>query len=312
MKLGLCLPQLGPHASLDAVRGFAASAESLGFDSLWVQEHLFYPQPALGYAGATGVPWPEAYAQLLSPLELLSFVAGMTSRIRLGTSILVTAYHRPLALAKQVSTLDQLSDGRLLLGLGLGWCEGEYRLMDTPFAARGARSRDFIRALKCCLGPDPVEYRGAFFDIPPCLTSPKPVRGSLPLISGFWSEAGLRRTAEHCDAWMPAGLDIADAVAGIRAINGMARDDYGRGPLDLVYRVFSSPALPGIGDVAAGPLTPNWRGSVDSMRGKVEEAAAAGVSELIIDTSFFAENPGVQGWIAQPEFFAPLLESAHD
>jgi probable F420-dependent oxidoreductase len=310
MKIGLCLPQLGPHASLDAVRGFAESAELLGFDSLWVQEHLFYPQPAVGYAGAPGVPWPEAYAQLLSPLELLSFVAGITGRIRLGTSILVTAYHRPLALAKQASTLDVLSGGRLLLGLGLGWCEQEYQLMDTPFAARGPRSRDFIQALKNCLGPDPVEYKGAFFDIPACRTSPKPVNGSLPLISGFWSEAGMRRTAEHCDAWMPAGMNISVAAAGMKAINGMARDDFGRGPLDLVYRVFSSPALAGVAEVAATPLSPNWLGSVDSMRGKVEEAVAAGVSELIIDTSFFTENPGVNGWIAQPEFFAPLLEVA--
>ncbi|MCZ6830377.1 MAG: TIGR03619 family F420-dependent LLM class oxidoreductase [Gammaproteobacteria bacterium] len=308
MKIGLCLPQLGPFATLDAVRGFAGSAESLGFDSLWVQEHLFYPQPAEGYAGAPGVPWPEAYAQLLSPLELLSFVAGITGHIRLGTSILVTAYHRPLALAKQVATLDVLSGGRFQLGLGLGWCEPEYQLMDTPFTARGPRSRDFIRALQCCLGPDPVEYRGVFFDIPACLTSPKPVNGSLPLIGGFWSEAGLRRTAEYCDAWMPAGMSVSEAAVGIKAINGMARDDFCRAPLDLVYRVFSSPQLAGIAATAPGPLSPNWQGSVDSMRDKVEEAAAAGVSELIIDTSFFAENPGVAGWLAQPEFFAPLLE----
>ena len=310
MKIGLCLPQLGPHASLEAVRGFAGSAETLGFDSLWVQEHLFYPQPAQGYSGAPGVPWPEAYAQLLSPMELLSFVAGFTTRIRLGTSVLVSAYHRPLTLAKQAATLDVLSGGRFLLGLGLGWCEPEFQLMDTPFTARGPRSRDFIQALKCCLGPDPVEYHGAFFDVPACRTSPKPVGGSLSLIGGFWSQAGMRRTAEHCDAWMPAGMNVGEAVAGIKAINGMARDDFSRGPLKLVYRVFSSPQLVGVADISVGPLSPNWQGSVDSMRDRVAEAVAAGVSELIIDTSFFAENPGADGWVAQPEFFAPLLEVA--
>lgn len=310
MKLGLCLPQLGPFAGQDAVRGFAESAEALGFHSLWVQEHLFYPQPADGYAGAPGMPWPEAYAELLSPLELLAFVAGITGHITLGTSILVTAYHRPLALAKQAATLDVLSGGRFRLGLGLGWCEQEYQLMDTPFAARGPRSRDFIRALLCCLGPDPVSYNGAFFDIPPCRTSPKPVHGSLGLISGFWSEAGLRRTAEHCDAWMPSGMGLAEAVAGINAINGMARDDYGRAPLDLIYRVFAAPELAGVDAIAPAPLAPTWTGSVDNMCSGVERAAAAGVSELIIDTSFFAENPGVAGWLAQPEFFAPLLEVA--
>jgi probable F420-dependent oxidoreductase len=308
MKIGLCLPQLGPHTSMEAVRGFAESAEALGFHSLWVQEHLIFPEPAVGYAGAPGLPWPEAYAELLSPMELLSFVAGVTSRICLGTSILVTAYHRPLALAKQAATLDRLSGGRFRLGLGLGWCEAEYALMDTPFTARGPRSRDFIAALKRCLGPDPVEYHGPFFDIPPCRTSPKPASGSLPLISGFWSEAGLRRTAEHCDSWMPAGMDLATAVAGINAINGMARDEFNRGPLDLIYRVFSSPGLPGVKHISPGQLSPNWEGSIDGMRGKVAELAAAGVSELIIDTSFFAENPGPQGWIAQPEFFAPLLD----
>ena len=156
MKIGLCLPQLGPHTSATVVRDFATQSETLGFDSLWVQEHLFYPQPALGYAGSEDIPWPQPYAQLLAPLELLSFVAGVTHTIGLGTSILVTAYHRPLMLAKQAATLDVLSGGRLQLGLGLGWSEQEYALMDTPFTARGPRSRDFIRALQACLGPDPV------------------------------------------------------------------------------------------------------------------------------------------------------------
>jgi probable F420-dependent oxidoreductase len=311
MKIGLCLPQLGPHTSSSVVSGFAVQAEALGFDSLWVQEHLFYPQPAVGYAGSRDIPWPQPYAQLLAPLELLSFVAGATTSIGLGTSILVTAYHRPLALAKQAATIDVLSGGRLQLGLGLGWSQQEYALMDTPFSSRGPRSRDFIRALQTCLGPDPVSYEGPFFSIPECLTSPKPVAGGIPLISGFWSEAGLRRTAEYCDAWMPAGLDLDAAVGGLRAINNMAQSEFGRSPLQLIYRVFCSPQLPGLAPVNPGPLQPDWCGSIDELSQRVEQARLAGVAELIIDTSFFTDNPGPEGWLAQPDFFAPLLSVAH-
>ena len=150
MKIGLCLPQLNQHADRTAVSGFARNAEAAGFDSLWVQDHFMVPEnPQVGYAGGPPeLKMPDPYRCMLSPLETLAFVAAITERAQIGTSILVTAYYRPLMLAKRLASIDVLSGGRLVAGLGLGWSKDEYDQMDTPFARRGARMTDFIRALK--------------------------------------------------------------------------------------------------------------------------------------------------------------------
>ena len=128
MKIGFNMPQLTAFASRRAVHEFAVRADQLGYDSLWAQDHLLYPkhptqshpihQVVLGPDKL--VPWPEAYESLLAPLESLAYVAGITRHIRVGTSVLVFGYHRPVALAKQIATIDLLSDGRFDLGIGLG------------------------------------------------------------------------------------------------------------------------------------------------------------------------------------------------
>ena len=119
MRIGLKLPQLGGHTDRGAVREFCQSAEDLGFDSLWVQEHLFFPlQPLSGYLGIPDLPMAEEYRSTLSALEPLSMAAAWTNRVRLGTHLLVVGNHHPLQLAQRVATLDLLSGGRIDLGLG--------------------------------------------------------------------------------------------------------------------------------------------------------------------------------------------------
>ena len=126
MKVGFNMPQLTKFASQKAVYEFATIADKMGYDSLWVQDHFLYPEdPIQSHPVHTRsnpgevVQWPEAYASMLAPLEALAYVAGITKNIRLGTSILVFGYHRPVTLAKQVATIDVLSNGRFDLGLGL-------------------------------------------------------------------------------------------------------------------------------------------------------------------------------------------------
>ena len=171
MKVGICVPALGPHVDRRAVHDFTIRAEAAGFDSLWVQEHFMWRNvPQTGYAGIPGVPMPKPYQSLLQPLELLSYCAAITEKVELGTSILVTAYHRPLNLARRMATLDVLSGGRALCGLGLGWMAEEYAHMDTPFEKRGPRMTDFVRALKAAWLPDPVQYQG----------STSPTRNAIP------------------------------------------------------------------------------------------------------------------------------------
>lgn len=320
MKIGLCLPQLNQHADRTAVSGFAKNAEAAGFDSLWVQDHFMVPEdPQVGYAGGpTELKMPDPYRCMLSPLETLAFVAAITERAQIGTSILVTAYYRPLMLAKRLASIDILSGGRLVAGLGLGWSKDEYDQMDTPFARRGARMTDFIRALKACWLPDPVEYRGEFFEVPRCDSSPKPLQRNAAgepqveiAIGGGGNAAGQRRIAELGDAWNPAGAPPEMVMAGLAALNELAKE-YGREPLGNYMRVFANPTMPGIEPWHGGFFGPmSWSGTAEEMRPRVEEAREAGIGHVIIETGFWEPCPSPQNWVDQVEFFAPLVDAAH-
>ena len=206
VHIGLTLPQLGGHVTRDGLRGFCEQAEELGYGSLWVQEHLFYPHhPVSGYSARPGLAVPEAYRSVLGALETLTAAAAWTTRPILGTSILVAGLHRPVALAQQLSTIDVLSDGRLVAGFSVGWSDEEHQVMDVNPRTRGARCDELIDALLACWGPDPVEFSGRFFTIPTSDVRPKPLQQPRPrLLSGMRSPAGLRRTAEKFDIWNPA------------------------------------------------------------------------------------------------------------
>ena len=211
MRIGLSLPQLGGHVDRDVVRGFAERAEELGFGSLYVQQHLFYPlNPASGYSARPGLAVPEPYRSILQPMELLAAVAAWTSSIRIGTSILVAGYHRPVDLAQRISTLDILSGG--------------------------------FDALLACWGPDPVTYEGEFFSIPASDVRPKPVqRPHPPLMSGMRSEAGLRRTAEKFDIWNPASGTLEQHLATMQTLADMR--PAGMAPLLMVWNLFTDPPV---------------------------------------------------------------------
>ena len=206
MEIGLCLPQLGGHVSRDGLRAFCERAEELGYGGLWVQEHIFYPlHPVSGYSARPGLKVPDAYRSTLGALETLTAAAAWTSRLVVGTSILVAGLHRPVALAQQLSTIDVLSQGRLVAGFSVGWSDEEHQVMDVDPRTRGARCDELIDALVACWGPDPVEFSGRFFTIPESEIRPKPVQQPRPrLLSGMRSPAGLRRTAEKFDIWNPA------------------------------------------------------------------------------------------------------------
>lgn len=309
MKIGLGLPQLGHEVTPKAVKRFAVDAEATGFDCLWVHERLFTP---------TDSPWSERTAPDLSPFELLSFAAAVTERIRIGTSVLTIGYHRPVMLAKTSATLDVLSEGRLNLGIGLGLSKDDYIQSDVDFHTRGKRSADFIKALKACWMPDPVEYKGDFFDIQPSVTSPKPVQRdadgnpAIPLIGGFSSAPGQRRTAELCDAWQTAGKDLATAVAQYEIANAAATEEFGRPTLPFFWRIFCIPPFSNreppaqIGD----RVVPVWSGSIEGMVERVIEAREAGVDEIILDANRFVGDDK-DYWERHPETFAPLVAAAH-
>ncbi len=296
--VGLTLPQLGGHVTRDAVRAFCERAEALGFASLWVQEHLFYAlQPSAPYAARPGMPVPEAYKTTWSPLELLTAAAAWTERVRIGTGILVGGYHRPVALAQRLATLDHLSKGRLIVGLSVGWSKDEHDQMDVEFTTRGRRMDELVAALAVCWGPDPVRFDGEFFHIPASIVSPKPVQlPRPPLLSGMRSPAGLRRTAAMFDLWNPASGSLEQITQTAAAIDAMRPE--GVAPIQVVQRIFTEPPF-----VVAGlePMT------VVQIADAARAARDAGIAHVVVDTGFTSQVDSPDDWATMPDRLAPVL-----
>lgn len=325
MKVGFNMPQLTDFASQRAVHDFAVRADEMGYDSLWVQDHFLYPKDPIQshpvhqfiHGADKVVQWPDAYESMLDPLNALAYVAGITKNIRLGTSILVFGYHQPVVLAKQIATIDMLSGGRFDLGLGLGWSREEFDHAGTPFDKKGARCSDFIRALRAAWKDNPTGYEGPYYNFPEGSTSPKPVQRdengdpAVPILGAFLNDAGFPRVAELCDAWHPAGHPPDLATMRMGQINAMAKEKYGRGPLKLVNRVFSSPSLPGIDNIGDQLMQPSWMGTAEDMMPDLLASKEAGIDEIVIDCSFFHEMSSDEHWLAQLDFFKPLLDAAH-
>ena len=196
MKLGLVLPSSGPEASPQAIAAAAEGAERIGLASVWTFERLMRPVgPARSIEGYEN-PLPDSYGRVFDPLETLAYVAARTSTITLGTSVLDSVLHNPLVLARRLATVDQLSGGRLLAGLGVGWMVAEYEATGVPTTGRGARFGEHVEAMRAVWGPDPVEHNGKLYRIASSQTGPKPVHPDGPaLLAGAMAPAAIERAA---------------------------------------------------------------------------------------------------------------------
>jgi probable F420-dependent oxidoreductase len=209
IEYGLMLPGAGPLATSEALMSVATLAESLGFGSLWVTDHIAIPArstSAYPYSADHKPPWPSTIPYL-DAFTVLGWVGAVTRRVRLGTSVIVLPMRPPLIVAKTVGTLDYLSGGRMILGVGAGWLKEEFDLLGQPFAHRGQRMKEAIGVLRACWASDPVGFDGDFFRLPAFGMDPKPPQGArLPVLGGGESDVALRRVAEVCDGWHPLNL----------------------------------------------------------------------------------------------------------
>lgn len=198
MRFGFSLLNNWGVEDVQALVGLARRAEELGFDSVWVHDHVFNVGHVFDRIG--GKPYYE-------PLTLLSFVAAQTERVRLGTSVLVLPYHHPIRLAKTVATLDVLSGGRVILGVGVGAIEKEMCAMGSPFEERGARTDEAIAVMRSLWSEEDPSFAGKHWRFTGMKFSPKPHgRRSIPVIVGGVSRAAIRRAAQLGDGWQPLGL----------------------------------------------------------------------------------------------------------
>ena len=209
MKFGVMLPGTGPLAGARAIESVARQAERLGFTSLWASDHVAIPlESESRYPGSKDgrMSWPSDLPWL-DPFATLLWAAAVTERVHLGTSILVLPLRPTLLVAKMASSLDHLSGGRLLLGVGAGWLAEEFELCGQDFSDRGRRMTEAIRALRACWAPGPIELADEFHSPVPFDMSPKPVDGAgLPVLIGGHCNAALRRVAEVGDGWQPSNL----------------------------------------------------------------------------------------------------------
>lgn len=213
MRIGLTSPVLtlvpGVHsewertADIDDLATIAETADRLGFDHLTCSEHVAVPVDVAEQRGATY--W--------DPLATLGFLAARTSRIRLTTQVLVLGYHHPLEIAKRYGTLDRVSGGRLVLGLGVGSLEEEFDLLGATFAGRGAIADDALAALRASLGQRLPEHHGPHFDFSGLVVDPHAVQQQVPLWIGGRTPRSLRRAVELGDGWVPFGLGANDLAA---------------------------------------------------------------------------------------------------
>src|SRR5262247_1795249 len=213
MKFGVHSVNLHTCSYPDAAARFGRAAEAAGFESLWVADHVVLPDPPL--AGRPMAP----DMRLLDPIVGLTFLAAHTQRIRLGTGVIILPQRQALVLAKQLASLDVLSNGRLIFGLGVGWCEPEMRSTGAPFAERGRVADDYLAAMRAVWTQAKPSYQGRYVSFDGVQAMPRPVQSPVPIVVGGRSAPAYRRAVTQAHGWYGFGLDLAETdklVAGLR------------------------------------------------------------------------------------------------
>ncbi len=215
MKIGIALPIFGKYAGREEIMEAALAAEALGYDSIWVSDHVVVPDSHNVFGDV-----------FFDPLISLGFIASATSRIELGTSVIVLPYRNPLVLAKSVSSLDALSGGRVVLGVGSGWLKGEFDALGVDFARRGQMTDEYIEIMKELWTSDSPSHEGEYFSFTGIRFEPKPVRKPHPPVwVGGESRRSIERAVTHGDGWHPVGLGPEELAAKAREVRSLLPDE---------------------------------------------------------------------------------------
>jgi probable F420-dependent oxidoreductase len=290
MELGLFAPTASPFSTPAWLQALGTEAEARGISSIWVPEHVVlfedydstYP-----YAADGKIPAPPG-SGMLEPFTTLAFLAAATRTVRLATGICLLAQRNPVYSAKEVANLDWLSGGRIDFGIGVGWLEEEYEVVNVPFARRGKRTDEYIEVMKALWTTDPSSHSGELYELPPCNMHPKPVQQPHPpLVFGGESDAALRRVARYGQGWYTFNR-LPDQVGEGLARLDRALEAEGRSRAEV--KVTACPYF--------NPFTPEM----------VDQYAEAGVDQ--VTALFFAMTP--DDVPAAFDALDPLLERVQD
>jgi probable F420-dependent oxidoreductase len=258
----------------EVVKFFATKADELGYHSLWMPEHVAFPvgfqsrypyTPDGTFPGDIDLDTPE-------PISVLNYAAALTRRIKLGTSIVILPLHHPLYIGKQLATLDVLSGGRTILGIGSGWLKEEFDALGLDFKTRGSRTNEAIEALRAVWRDNPSSYHGKHFDFGPLKSFPKPLRGNIPIVIGGHSPANAKRAARLGDGLMPGStIDLA-AEAWRMTKQECAR--IGRNPAEIEFGCAAEKEV--------------WMGGWDKLAGSARRARDIGAVRISAPTTMFS------------------------
>lgn len=279
MDIGISanFPWFGP-----SFPALAKHMESLGFESLWTGEHIIIPVD-IADPFRHGVPLPSNYIHMPDPFISMAAAAAVTSRLKFGLDVCLVTQRNPLVLAKEAATLDRISNGRLIIGVGYGWIREESDIFGVPWNERVRRSSEMIRVLKTIWAEETPSFSGEFFNFPAIHSNPKPVQpGGVPLLigsggTGLDNGRALRRVAEIADGWVPSMLtpqEMRDDLARLKQLCAETGRDFDALDITLIVPAISF----GLGD------RPEWAYDVESQNADelLAQYKESGVNRLII------------------------------
>jgi probable F420-dependent oxidoreductase len=305
MRMGFGLPQSGPAAGTENLIRVAQEAEQLGFDSVWALDRIIYPvTPQVPYPGKPDGAYPDHFKRVLDPIGILTFVAAQTSRVGLGTSVLDMPFYNPVLLARQITTLDILSNGRARIGLGLGWMHEEFEIIGRSMQGRGKLADEFVQVLKAVWTMDPVEFHGDIYHVPPAIIGAKPVQQPHPPIYlAAFTPAGVKRAATVANGLHPVFFSLDQARSTIAEFRRLTLEA-GRDPnaVEVVvkadYRLTEAPL---------GEARLLFSGSGDEIKGDVEACRELGVAEIVFNPSGATSEASATGFLTGMEQLRELV-----
>ncbi|HET9078347.1 MAG TPA: LLM class F420-dependent oxidoreductase [Acidimicrobiales bacterium] len=274
MKFGLAFAS---NIAIDGPGALALCrrAQAAGFESLWGGEHVVVPSAISStypYTADGRMPVP-AEVPIPDPLVWLAFAAAAAPGMRLGTCILILPQRNPVILAKALATIDQLSAGGLELGIGVGWMREEFEALGVGWERRGARTDEYVSAMRALWSAPEAEFHGEFVDFPPVVCSPRPVQPTIPIVVGGDTDAAIRRAARLADGFLPGESDPARLGTLIRRLRE-ASEQVGRDPAGIeINAMFGS--------------------NMGNPHERVEELAALGVGRVMVSAFGFSGPDGL-------------------
>ncbi len=294
MKFGVALPNFGKYAKKDTILEIAKTAEELGFDSIWVSDHIVIPKSHRGFGDV-----------FYEPLTTLAYIAACTTRIHLGTSIIILPYRNPVVLAKIISTLDALSGGRVITGVGVGWIKDEFDALGVPYTERGPLTDECIEVLKVLWTEEEPSFKGRHYRFSGIKFLPRPVQKPHPPIwVGGNSRMAIERAVNAGNGWHSVGLTPEEIKEGVEYINELLSGK-GREASDFVISLRKNLQIKGISEKKTDRRE-ILRGTPDKISEGIEKYKESGVSHLV----FQVLSGTLEGIVETMELFSRKIRPA--